>query len=112
MQAALRGLYQARPVEPACLERDRSGVAADHRVPDRVAALDEHTYLYGRPPASARIRGAYVGRLLDGQLGRRSPARRDDAHERGLLPPQRRAAKRHGTLDRVPDSAALSERGL
>ncbi len=112
VSAAFGRVHQARTVEPARLEGDRSRLAPDHRVPDRVATLDEHSYLYGRPGASARVRGAYVGRLLDGHVGRRSLARQDDAHERGLLPAQRRAAERQSDADGVPDAPPLSERGL
>ena len=39
-------------------------------------------------------------------------ARQDDAHERGLLPAQRRAAERQSDADRVPDAPPLPERGL
>src|SRR5262249_30044579 len=50
--------------------------------------------LDGRPPASAGIRRAHVGRLLDRQMGRRHADGRDQPHQAGLDSAQRAPGKR------------------
>ena len=101
--SALGRLHLARAVEPAHLEGGRSGLARDHRVSRRVAALGGPCDLSRRPSASAGRRAAHLGRLLDREVGRRHAHRHRHASEGRVSAPQRPAAQRQGDADRALD---------
>ena len=101
MQAASVDLWLSRRRRAAHLGRPRRGHAAARQDPHahRMAGTASRD-LDGRPPASARVRTAYVAGFLDGQLGRRRARRQDDASESGLDAAQRLAAQRPRDDDR------------
>ena len=57
-------------------------------------------WMDGRPHPPAYAPHTWMG-FSTGTLGGRSPDRRDDAHQAGLAPPQRRAAERPDDADRA-----------
>src|SRR5690606_14991070 len=109
---SFRRLHQARAVESADLEGRGPGVEADHCVPDGMAAVDQHSYIYGRPATAAGVRGPYLGRLLDRRVPGRQAESAHDAPEGRLLPAQRRTAERPGDAVGIPDPTPIPQRGL
>ena len=93
--AVQRRAHLSRPDPVSGLGGQGSRDAGDRRVP----AVQRHVHavahdLDGRPRASARARAAHAHGLLDRRVARRHPHGHDDAHQEGVLPPQRHPEQR------------------
>ncbi len=87
-----------------------AAIRSGHAGNDRLRAVrhfrpGDARALAGRPAASAGVRAAHLGRLLDGALGRRRAHRGDDAFQGRLAAAQRRRPQRHGDDDRALHAA-------